>query len=841
MLNLNKKDTIITANKRQILALRQWYIGHYQTKELSVILPRIIDYQSFLIQQYTQHINQKALLNNYEQYLIWQEIIYAQHNKFKQYDLTLELFQNYHSLTQTLQNEYSLLRQFKIKLSALQDYFNDKTQLFLAIIDQYQQKLAKLHCLDLFDVADILTKHQDLTRSDGQYYYYGFKQLTPQQAGIFTTIDATELNTIYKFGGITQQCVYETVESELSSAVDWLNEQSRQNPQQSLALIVPNLGQLRHKVIRQIDRVFGLNQQIIDSTQKPYNLSLGQFLSHYSMIKSAINILLFAYDYQQNLTLDKRLPQVLLSGFIAGCETEVNERHQLHCLLTNQLVNKQSLVEISQSKTPLFHQQLIALETLLTTDTFDKKQTHHQWMGLCQKILDVFAWGQAKTLSSSQYQLFNKYHQLTLTFNRLDRLNTSISFYQALWHWIGLLSQTPFQPKLAQQTNIYIIGQLEAQGLFFDQAWIMGLDTTFLPGKIKKYVFIPSVLAVEYSLFKSSYELLADDAKVSANQLTQLAKTHYLSYAKVVSSQTRLPSPYFTFNSYFKLSTTLPKVQKFTILVDSQAPTLAHKHINNGIRAIKYQLQCPFKGFARRLNIPEFEEVNIGISPIEKGQYIHQTLEKIYQKIRTQADLSKIEDISHFVWQYIKQIYPISENIFWQLEAKRAKKIIANFLALELSRSKFEVLAVEKEQKVKLANLSFKIRLDRLDKDEYDNQIIIDYKTSTPKLSQIGLLRTGFGQISEPQLAVYALNNPIDALAFVQLQSEQVKWIGCGKTEVLEDYFKKNSDSEQFSALKKYWQQQLEKAAEDFQQGKAEVLPQKNACEYCQLDPLCRV
>jgi ATP-dependent helicase/DNAse subunit B len=37
------------------------------------------------------------------------------------------------------------------------------------------------------------------------------------------------------------------------------------------------------------------------------------------------------------------------------------------------------------------------------------------------------------------------------------------------------------------------------------------------------------------------------------------------------------------------------------------------------------------------------------------------------------------------------------------------------------------------------------------------------------------------------------------------------------------------------------WEKILNTASQDFQQGKAQVLPNKTACQYCEFDSLCRV
>jgi len=55
----------------------------------------------------------------------------------------------------------------------------------------------------------------------------------------------------------------------------------------------------------------------------------------------------------------------------------------------------------------------------------------------------------------------------------------------------------------------------------------------------------------------------------------------------------------------------------------------------------------------------------------------------------------------------------------------------------------------------------------------------------------------------------------------------------------LDNYLKFNHDDAQTNA--DVWQQQLDQTSLDYQQGNAEVLPTKGACEYCEYDSLCRI
>ena len=64
-----------------------------------------------------------------------------------------------------------------------------------------------------------------------------------------------------------------------------------------------------------------------------------------------------------------------------------------------------------------------------------------------------------------------------------------------------------FQPQ-SGSANIHILGSLEAEGLFFDFAWVCSMTSSFLPGKIKMPLFIPpkrlwNIVCLEQALSSS--------------------------------------------------------------------------------------------------------------------------------------------------------------------------------------------------------------------------------------------------------------------------------------------------------------------------------------------------
>ena len=71
-----------------------------------------------------------------------------------------------------------------------------------------------------------------------------------------------------------------------------------------------------------------------------------------------------------------------------------------------------------------------------------------------------------------------------------------------------------FQPQ-SGPANIYILGSLEAEGLFFDYAWVSSMTSDFLPGKIQMPLFIPPKTSIEYCLPKTSFTLISKESEVT--------------------------------------------------------------------------------------------------------------------------------------------------------------------------------------------------------------------------------------------------------------------------------------------------------------------------------------
>ena len=96
----------------------------------------------------------------------------------------------------------------------------------------------------------------------------------------------------------------------------------------------------------------------------------------------------------------------------------------------------------------------------------------------------MLIWGftSDRNLSSSEYQVYEKYQVESLVLNKLSNFHKSKYFQIALKILIAHLNAVIFQPQ-SGPANIHILGSLEAEGLFFDFAWVSSMTSSFPSGK----------------------------------------------------------------------------------------------------------------------------------------------------------------------------------------------------------------------------------------------------------------------------------------------------------------------------------------------------------------------
>ena len=814
-------DTVIVANNRQVLAIKQ---SIYKLNG-SIKMPQIFSYRSWLEHFWKKNNPQRAvrLLSLLELRYILKEI--TEKNSINNSEVIID----------ELIKCYSLCKTYFIDISTLPDFYANPSSLLIKWISEFEKFKTENNCIDTTDLFSSVYKSLESNIKIGNYYAYGFKQRTPEQNKLFEILECQSLNSRSLENNI-QALSFIDQETELESIAKWAKEVSLKNPNSQIGVVIPNLSQLQHLVKSTFDQEF--DASLLETHHKPYNISLGMSLCQYPLIQHLLSIVIISSQIiKGNIELEM-LMKTVTSPYINGALNESNSR----ALLVNRILGLGCEEATTQKVLKLMKDcpVLIQIVNALRSLKIDKKIALEDSLDSINLLLLTWGFTSDRSLSSSEYQLFEKYQNESLILNRLSNFYKKVSLFDAIKILNTHLNSVIFQPK-SGTANIHILGALEAEGLYFDHAWVSSMTSNFIPGKIKMPLFIPQKTSIEYKLPNSNFLLVTEDAKVTLKALNNLSPETTYSYAKLMQNREELPSPYIDFKDYLEVSFIKNSSRELIYIDDYKAPKIQELTIKKGVKTLQNQMSCAFRGFAGRLDIDDFEAPHIGLSRLQQGNLIHKILETFFNEIKSGASLLRLTELEldNLIEKHTETAtLSLPKSNFKLNEKIRLVKIIRQHIDLEKQRSDFEVIKTESTSEVNINGLKFSTRIDRMDRLANGDSLIIDYKTGKDvKVSQM----TG-DPIDQAQLPIYAVTNSVDGVAFATINSNdcQFKAITKNKSELPLTKQAINRMPEWDKQITE-WTSILNSASKQFQNGIASVLPVKNACDYCDYDLLCRV
>ncbi len=813
---IDTTDTIVVANNRQVLAFKRSFSKQHPNTQL----PEIFSWQQYLKNYWKsqQFQNNQRLIDATEQrYLLESSLDSCGQTIHSQ--LINEVVKNYDYCTNHL-IESSALANSKIQIC----------EVFAQWITYYQQIKQQLNLVDTNDLGGLILKDRTDFKS---VYVYGFKTLTPLQQKIFNAVNYQIISSEYT--NISEQHCFDNTLDEINAVALWAKKQHQDNPQHSIVIVCPQLSDLQHQLISIFDQTF--DDQLVETGQKSYNISLGLPLSQYGLVGHCLNLLEISDQLKTDKINTTLFTKVLRSVYVHGYHQEKNARHSLSnraSALALEYFSLDALTSVIDT-CPIL---LEMIDQIKSIPSVNQSLSNH--LLSFNSTLSVWGFATDRQLSSSEYQLFNKYLSSTLILNQLSLHQDNCSSNTARYRLNEMTNQVVFQPQ-ASKTNIQIIGSLEAEGLHFDQAWVMGMTHDFLPAKLNAPRFISSEIAVQHQIPFSSYELVQSDAQDTLTNLSSLADKVIFSYAKSHFESEQMPSPLLDFPTESDPQINAQVIPITTELIEDEITTKFNKAVvKSGVSILKDQMACAFKGFAHRLNVECYDEPHIGLDRREQGNVIHTALQYIYEEVDSKSALLALDQtqLTKLINQKIYSALKRYQNSgFKAIEQDRLQSLLLKFIETDKLRENFRVLATERSVQVNIAQLSFNTRLDRLDEMDNGDQIVFDYKTGSSSTAK------WCGQeIIEPQLPIYSVTNNTQGAAFIELNSSSVSFKGLSKDpDSLPKQSSYKGKCQEWDDQLNSWKVKLNQASSDFQSGQAQVLPNKTACDYCEFDLLCRV
>lgn len=825
---INQGAIVLTPNNRLSASLLKTYYdfcGHS-----TVIKPKCLPYSQALKSLYDQlcftsaDLSPPTLLNDAHCRYLWQQIILE----------TPELTYSEGLLLKVIQ-AWTTCELWQIQPDNNSFSHSPQTQTFQRWWQVFNKHLKEINALHEYQLVPYLIKtHSPFFKAP--IIWHSFDEYTPQQRALQKVI-AQQNQPQYTYDLNSAFCApqlyaAENHQQEYQQLLNWLEMKLLQG-EKKIGVVAPEL--------QQQSRV--LNRLLLEQFDPSlFNISLGEPLSTYPLVAHALSWL----GLEQKLNQQEVL-LLLQSPYLSGSQQEFLVRAQL--VQEGNYLLQQEYQLANLSKTLLTKAPLLS-ELLNKTPSYPSFATPHEWVNLFQERLNAFGFPGEYGLSSLQYQCYHRFIALFDEFRQFSLIKSSFNLKDALAVLNQLAQSTIFQAQ-KKDAPIQISGLLEASGCEFDSLWIMGLTDHCLPAKTNLSAFIPPALQRDCNMPHSTAARELHFANQTLTRLQKGSRSLVFSYSKLQGDSPNLPCPLISqhpiYEPPFKEATTrecalIPLSEEYKISL------LSNEQVAGGTALLSNQAKCPFKAFAEhRLFATPLPQIMEGIDHKERGTIIHKVMELIWTQLQNQITLiqqteeqleQRVESaILEAKKEFNKKQPMIRPKLVEEIETTRLKRLVLGCLEWEKQRPSFSIHSLEQSFTIHLANLEFKVRVDRLDKVG-DKTWVIDYKSTLPTHKPWNEERP-----QEPQLLLYALlDEHINTLLFMQIKTGSILCHGLSEEKSEIRGISQLKKAEQWSDARTNWYQQLNSIAEEVVNGLCKPQPTNaTTCSYCDFKNLCRI
>src|SRR5262249_25560819 len=167
-------------------------------------------------------------------------------------------------------------------------------------------------------------------------------------------------------------------------------------------------------------------------------------------------------------------------------------------------------------------------------------------------------------------------------------------------------------------------------------------------------------------------------------------------------------------------------------LEDGKGPPVPPGPVRGGTRVLADQAACPFRAFARwRLAAEPLEAPLTGPDASDRGKLLHALMREIWAELKASPALQ-----SQPLAPVIERAAAVAvkeagiEGRFAELERVRLARLADEWLQIEKTRKSFEVVAVEQKRTLRLSEVEFEGRIDRMDRLlEGEGHVLIDHNS----------------------------------------------------------------------------------------------------------------
>ncbi len=739
--------------------------------------------------------------------------------------------------------------------------------------ERFHARIGRMDAIDTASIADSLARAAPAVAAwrDLDIVLAGFVEMSPQQERLVAALahhgaKLTRVDTLAPAPSRVMHASAASPGDELRSALAWARTEALARPGAAIGIAVLDLASRTDEVRALADDMLCSALQLPghEGSPRPYNVSLGASLARVPLVGTALDLIEWA---GAPLPLG-RAAVLLRSPYLPDAVSQWPRRAAL----------EKSWIEGGRREVSLadVRAELAAVDPGLgdrlrrANDAAPSAASPRAWTDIWRSLLVAVGWPGTRPLDSAEQQTRNAWEELLAQFAGLAQVEDRMRVHDAVVALRAFANATLFQPETTA-APVQILGVLEAAGLPFDRLWIAGLSGDRWPQAPEPNPLLPLSWQRAHDVPRSSAARELRFARALTASLLHSAPEVVVSYARNVDDHPRGPSRMIE-ELRFPLYTGDPAPASYAraihaaapereAIADYRAPPLrSGERVPGGARIVEAQGDCPFKAIGScRLDVEPWPAAITGLTASERGILVHAALAAFWREVGDHQALTQLDE-TRLAMQLERAInaagralkptrWRALEPLVAQGEAGRLFTLLRSWIeGQELPRPPFAVVGIEHPAVLTLADVSFDVRIDRIDAIG-DALAIIDYKTGiAPSLASWFDARP-----RAPQLGLYALarraivpDAGVHALLYAQLRPGDPKVIGVATESAAWPGLKPVAATRvaaDWAALLAWWRDHLTSLALEIRNGIADVSPRDGdkTCRNCGLASLCRI
>jgi ATP-dependent helicase/nuclease subunit B len=876
---LERGELLLVPNARAARELRSGFDARQRSRGRAAWeSPRVLSWSQWTSSQWSELVvagaESRLLLNAAQEHTLWREIIAE--------DATNGAYGAADSLAELAGSAWALAAGYNATQRLREFAQTHDSRVFAEWAESFSKRCAARGYLSVALLDAALQQHVqagavvDLE----SLALVGFGQLTPSQEALLAGLRArgtevTELRLECSAKGERSHgsAVAANEREELVLAMQWIRgyleaPEARERGAR-VAVLLPDLPKERSGLEEVMREILAPELQSIDAdlSSTPWEFSGGVALSSLTIICDALTLARWANG---SVPL-ARVSSLLLSPYVGENGAANRSRDSIArfdvsklrrtLLLRSELEIAEVLEQAdrhaaSEEQAPLAWLRSMQ-KYLQRVGDKTRLRSFAEWMEFIRGLTHAANWPGDRALTASEFEATRAWESTLDLVSTLDFSGRRIGFASALEALESQAQKTTFaQP--STNAAVQVMSVTESVGSVFDATVFLRATDANWPASERVNPLLPWALQRSLSMPGSDPALAAARCRAFTEDLLRRSGSVLFMHALEDDSGTLRPSPLLSemeikpvdVASLLHLSSDVETVVIESVMDDDEVPTLPSNEVAGGATVLKLQAACGFLAFAQlRLRAREPESGDMGLDAGESGSLLHRTLQHFWGEVQSQDTLRAMswvqrdEVLSRSIDQALDtklQTRNEWDRAYVAVVKQRLRSILQKWLAEELRRGPFRVLAVERNEAVTVGPLTLNVRMDRIDQVG-DGVLFVDYKTgfaAHPK-QWIG------DRPDEPQLPLYALlpeAGTLKGVAFAKVRTgRDMKWLGYQSEDGILPVSKANTRD--MASLANEWREALTRLAEDFAAGRADVKPKSFEvnCARCAQRLLCRI